>query len=61
MHARDGRSPIIKADNLQLFHSVTMGIRQMDWQSWVEVGALRGEPLKTAITRACSRTHVGPL
>jgi hypothetical protein len=38
-----------------------MGIRQMDWQSWVEVGALRGEPLKTAITRACSRTHVGPL
>ena len=50
------------ADDFELFHSVTMGIRQMDWQSWVEVSAPRSEPLKTSITHACSHTPtVGPL
>ena len=50
------------ADDFELFHSVTMGIRQMDWQSWVEVGAPRSEPHKISITHACSHTPtVGPL
>ena len=36
-----------------MFDSVTMGIRSMDWQSWIEVGVLR-----FALTHACSHTFV---